>query len=231
MLKLQSISVRIMIAISLVAAASCAGLAGFGLWQQNNAIDLALHRELQSDYANMIGAMDSDTRALQAVANTLADMPDLKLLIRAQDRAGIVALLDKTLNDIKRLGIELITIQIPPGITLARGPQPESLRRRRNRRRKMIVQAFATKKADRRHRSRSRRSQYLRRNSRPRRRHRARHGGRRRALRGNLRQRDEVPVRRRCRHSPDQRRQDPDSCIDHQERNRICGDPQARAGR
>ncbi len=78
----------IMIAISLVAAASCAGLAGFGLWQQNNAIDLALHRELQSDYANMIGAMDSDTRALQAVANTLADMPDLKLLIRAQDRPG-----------------------------------------------------------------------------------------------------------------------------------------------
>jgi methyl-accepting chemotaxis protein len=146
MRKLQSISIRIMVAISLVAAASCAGLAAFGLWQQNNAIDLALHRELKSDYANMIGAIDSDTRAVQAVANTLADMPELKPLIRAQDRAGIVALLGKTLNDIKPLGIELITIQIPPGIALSRVHNPKAFGDDVTARRKMIVQSFATKK-------------------------------------------------------------------------------------
>ncbi|MGL5164646.1 MAG: methyl-accepting chemotaxis protein [Afipia sp.] len=146
MRKLQSISIRIMIAISLVAAASCAGLAVFGLWQQNNAVDLALHRELQSDYANMVGAIDSDTRAVQAVANTVADMPELKPLIRAQDRAGIVALLGKTLNDIKPLGIELITIQIPPGIALSRVHNPKAFGDDVTARRKMIVQSFATKK-------------------------------------------------------------------------------------
>lgn len=135
-----------MIAISLVAAASCAGLAVFGLWQQNNAVDLALHRELQSDYANMVGAIDSDTRAVQAVANTVADMPELKPLIRAQDRAGIVALLGKTLNDIKPLGIELITIQIPPGIALSRVHNPKAFGDDVTARRKMIVQSFATKK-------------------------------------------------------------------------------------
>jgi methyl-accepting chemotaxis protein len=135
-----------MIAISLVAAASCAGLAAFGLWRQNIAVDLALHRELQSDYANMVGAMDSDTRAVQAVANTVANMPELKPLIRAQDRAGIIALLDKTLKDIKPLGIELITIQIPPGIALSRVHNPKAFGDDVTARRKMIVQSFATKK-------------------------------------------------------------------------------------
>ncbi len=146
MRKLWSVSARIMIAISLVAAASCAGLAAFGLWRQNTAVDLALHRELQSDYANMIGAMDSDTRAVQAVANTVANMPELKPMIRAQDRAGINALLDKTLKDIKPLGIELITIQIPPGIALTRVHNPKAFGDDVTARRKMIVQSFATKK-------------------------------------------------------------------------------------
>ena len=146
MRKLWSVSARIMIAISLVAAASCAGLAAFGLWRQNIAVDLALHRELQSDYANMVGAMDSDTRAVQAVANTVANMPELKPLIRAQDRAGIIALLDKTLKDIKPLGIELITIQIPPGIALSRVHNPKAFGDDVTARRKMIVQSFATKK-------------------------------------------------------------------------------------
>ena len=146
MRKLWSVSARIMIAISLVAAASCAGLAAFGLWRQNTAVDLALHRELQSDYANMIGAMDSDTRAVQAVANTVANMPELKPMIRAQDRSGINALLDKTLKDIKPLGIELITIQIPPGIALTRVHNPKAFGDDVTARRKMIVQSFATKK-------------------------------------------------------------------------------------
>lgn len=146
MRKLWSVSARIMIAISLVAAASCAGLAAFGLWRQNTAVELALHRELQSDYANMIGAMDSDTRAVQAVANAIANMPELKPLIRAQDRAGIIALLDKTLADIKPLGIELITIQIPPGVALARVHNPKAFGDNVTARRKMIVQSFAMKK-------------------------------------------------------------------------------------
>jgi len=146
MRKLWSVSARIMIAISLVAAASCAGLAAFGLWRQNTAVDLALHRELQSDYANMIGAMESDTRAVQAVANTVANIPELKPMIRAQDRAGINALLDKTLKDIKPLGIELITIQIPPGVALTRVHNPKAFGDDVTARRKMIVQSVATKK-------------------------------------------------------------------------------------
>ncbi len=78
MRRLQSVSARIMIAISLVAAITCAGLSAFGLWRQHIAIDLALHRELKADYVNMLSAIESDTRAVQVVANALATMPEVK---------------------------------------------------------------------------------------------------------------------------------------------------------
>ena len=162
MRKLWSVSARIMIAISLVAAASCAGLAAFGLWRQNTAVELALHRELQSDYANMIGAMDSDTRAVQAVANAVANMPELKPLIRAQDRAGIIALLDKT-SRTSPLGIELITIQIPPRCRPGPCPQPEGFRRQRDCTAQDDRPVVRNEEADRRRRSWPRRSQHLRR--------------------------------------------------------------------
>ncbi len=146
MRKLWSVSARIMIAISLVAAASCAGLAAFGLWQQQTAVDLALQRELKSDYDNMMSAMDSDTRTVQVVANALATMPELKTVVKARDRDATLKLLASTLNSIKPLGVELITIQIPPGVTLARLHNPTAFGDDVTARRKMVVQAFATKK-------------------------------------------------------------------------------------
>ncbi len=146
MRKLWSVSARIMIAISLVAAASCAGLAAFGLWRQQTAIDLALQRELKSDYANMMSAMESDTRTVQVVANALATMPELKTVVKAGDRDATLKLLDSTLASIKPLGVELITIQVPPGVTLARVHNPKVFGDNVTARRKMIVQAFETKK-------------------------------------------------------------------------------------
>lgn len=146
MRRLWSVSARIMIAISLVAGASCAGLAAFGLWRQQTAIDLALQRELQSDYVNVLSAMESDTRTVQVVANALATMPELKAVVRAKDREGTLKLLASTLAAIKPLGAELITIQVPPGIALARAHNPTAFGDDVTARRKMIVQAFSTKK-------------------------------------------------------------------------------------
>lgn len=143
---LWSVSARIMIAISLVAAVSCVGLAVFGIWRQQVAIDLALQRELKSDYVNFKSAMESDTRAVQVVANALATMPELKKLVKAGDREAIIALLNNALRDIKPLGIELITIQVPPGIALARVHNPKAFGDDVTARRKMIVESFATKK-------------------------------------------------------------------------------------
>ncbi len=146
MRRLWSVSARIMIAISLVAAVSCAGLAMFGLWRQQVATDFALQRELRSDYANFLSAMEADTRTVRVVATALATMPELKSLVKAQDREAIIALLGDALRDIKPLGVELITIQIPPGITVARVHNPKVFGDDITARRKMIVEVLASRK-------------------------------------------------------------------------------------
>jgi methyl-accepting chemotaxis protein len=135
-----------MIAISLVAAVTCAGLSAFGLWRQHTAIDLALHRELKADYVNMLSAIESDTRAVQVVANALATMPEVKNVVRAKDREATLKLLAQALEDNKPLGLELITIQIPPGITLSRSHNPKVFGDDVTVRRKMVTQVLSTKK-------------------------------------------------------------------------------------
>ncbi|MBX9710695.1 MAG: HAMP domain-containing protein [Xanthobacteraceae bacterium] len=146
MLRFRSISIRIMVSIALVAAGSCALLAGFGMWRQQTTVDTALERELRSDYANFIAAMDSETRATLAVANTLAVMPQLKDLVRAADRPGILDLLQGVLAKIAPMGLELITIQTPPASVLARAHNPKVFGDDISVRRKLVVQAMTTKK-------------------------------------------------------------------------------------
>jgi methyl-accepting chemotaxis protein len=146
MFDIRSISVRIMVAISLVGAASCATLAGFGIWRQQTTVDLALQRELRADYANLLAALEGETRTALAVSNALATIPELKPLVRAGDRAGIIKLFDDALRDIKPLGLELITIQVPPALALARVHKPSAFGDDVSARRKMVVQAIQTRK-------------------------------------------------------------------------------------
>jgi methyl-accepting chemotaxis protein len=144
--RFSSVSVRIMLAISLVAAVTCAGLAAFGLWRQELAVDLALQRELKADYTNMISAMEADSRTVQVVANALATMPKVKDVVRARDREGMITLLQNALDDMKPLGVELITVQIPPGVTLGRVHNPKAFGDDVTARRKMVAQSLSTKK-------------------------------------------------------------------------------------
>jgi len=146
-LNIKSISVRIMVAISLVGAVSCAALAGFGIWRQQVAVDLALERELRADYANMLAALDGETRKALVVSNVLATMPQLRDMLRAGDRTGVITLLKDARRDIEPLGLELMTIQIPPGVAFARVHKPEAFGDDVSARRKTVVQAFQTKKA------------------------------------------------------------------------------------
>ncbi|MDB5549421.1 MAG: methyl-accepting chemotaxis sensory transducer [Tardiphaga sp.] len=144
--KFKSISIRIMVAISLVAAASCAALAIFGLWRQHVTIEVALDRELRSDYVNIVGALESEMRSLQAVGNALAALPQLKTLMRQSDRSGIIAMFKDPLKDIAPLGIELLSIHTPPGTAFARVHAPDKFGDDVTARRKMVVEMFATQK-------------------------------------------------------------------------------------
>ncbi len=146
MLKFKSISIRIMVAISLVAAASCAALAAFGLWRQQTTINLALDRELHDDYANMTAAMDSDARSVLAVAETLAHMPEVRAVVKSGNRDATLGLLNDALAHLKPLGIELITIQVPPATTFARVHNQKVFGDDVSKRRKMIVKSMETHK-------------------------------------------------------------------------------------
>ena len=51
MLKLRSISARLILAISLTVAAACAILGSFSIWQQRTLTQLALEQQLKLQYA------------------------------------------------------------------------------------------------------------------------------------------------------------------------------------
>jgi methyl-accepting chemotaxis protein len=143
MAALGSISGRMIVAITLVAAGSCAALAAFGVWQQEATVEVALERELRADYANLIAALDAETRTTLVVSNVLASMQTVKDAIRARDRLTTIALMKESLQKITPKGVELISIQIPPATTLARVHAPDVFGDDVSARRKMVVRALA----------------------------------------------------------------------------------------
>jgi methyl-accepting chemotaxis protein len=147
MAALGSISARMIVAITLVAAGSCAALAAFGVWQQQATVQVALERELRADYANLIAALDAQTRTTLVVADVLASMQSVKDAIRARDRVATIALMKEALQKITPRGVEQISIQIPPATTLARVHAPDAFGDDVSARRKMVVQAMAERKA------------------------------------------------------------------------------------
>jgi methyl-accepting chemotaxis protein len=134
------------VAITLVAAGSCAALAAFGVWQQEATVQVALERELHADYANLIAALEAETRTTLVVSNVLASMQSVKDAIRAKDRLATIALMKEALQKITPRGVELISIQIPPATTLARVHAPDVFGDDVSARRKMVVQALAERK-------------------------------------------------------------------------------------
>jgi methyl-accepting chemotaxis protein len=147
MAALGSISARMIVAITLVAAGSCAALAAFSVWQQEATVETALNRELRTDYANLIAALDAETRTTLAVSNVLASMQSVKDVVRAKDRVATIAVLKEALQKITPRGIELITVQLPPALTLARVHAPDVFGDDVSARRKMVVQALVDRKA------------------------------------------------------------------------------------
>src|SRR3954469_24124555 len=114
MAALASISARMIVAITLVAAGSCAVLAAFGVLQQQATVQTALDRESRDDYANIAAALDAETRTTMVVSNVLASMQSVKDAVRSRDRAATLAVMKEALQTIAPRGLELITVQIPP---------------------------------------------------------------------------------------------------------------------
>jgi methyl-accepting chemotaxis protein len=144
---LTSISARMIVAITLVAAGSCGVLAAFSMWQQQEIVDTALERELQDDYVNMTAALNAETRTTLSAAEILAAMPQMKDAVRNRDRAATLALLSLPHANLKARGLELITIAIPPGTGFARVHNPKVFDDDMTVRRKTISQAMTARKS------------------------------------------------------------------------------------
>jgi methyl-accepting chemotaxis protein len=147
MAALGSISARMIVAITLVAAGSCAALAAFGVWQQEATVEVALERELRADYANLTAALDAETRTTLVVSNVLASMQSIKDAIRAKDRLTTIALMKEALQMIAPKGVEIFSIEVPPATTLARVHTPDAFGDDVSARRKMVVRGMAERKA------------------------------------------------------------------------------------
>jgi methyl-accepting chemotaxis protein len=143
---LGSISARMIVAITLVAAGSSAALAVFSIWQQQATVQTALDRESHDDYANIVAALDAETRTTMVVSNALASMQSVKDAVRSRDRAATIAVMKDALAMMTPRGIELITVQIPPAIALARVHKPTAFGDDVSARRKMVLQSFETRK-------------------------------------------------------------------------------------
>jgi methyl-accepting chemotaxis protein len=146
MMVLRSISARMIVAITLVAAGSCIVLAAFSMWQQQAIIDTALDREARDDYANLTAALNTETRTLLAVAESIASSQPIKDAIKANDRNALLANLKEVHQRIKPRGLELITVQVPPAITFGRIHNPGTFGDNVAERRKMVVQGMTSKK-------------------------------------------------------------------------------------
>jgi methyl-accepting chemotaxis protein len=145
---LRSISARIIVAITLVAIGSCAMLAGFSFWRQQATIDLALERELRSDYANLSGAIDAETRTTLAVSETIASMQSVRDAVRAGDRDATLKLLKEAHGKLVPRGLDLVTIQVLPATTFLRIHKPDTFGDDVAGRRKMVVNVLSKGKPE-----------------------------------------------------------------------------------
>jgi methyl-accepting chemotaxis protein len=91
--KIRSIAVRLILAISLTVAVTCAVLGGFSIVQQRALTQFALDQQLKLQYDSVIAAIDYEGRSALAVSTTLAALPLVGEAVAKGDRDALAALL------------------------------------------------------------------------------------------------------------------------------------------
>ena len=141
MLKIRSISARVVLAITLSVAAACATLAIFSIIQQQSLTRLALEQELQVQYQSVIAAIDYEGRVAMAATGVIAGLPPLAEAIAKGDRDGVVALLAGSHAALKAQGFPLMTMFSPPATGFVRLHDPKAFGDDASARRKTVVTA------------------------------------------------------------------------------------------
>jgi len=120
MIKLQSISARLILAICLTVVAACGTLGTFSLMTQRSLTQLALERELKLQYDSVIAAVEYEGRAALAVTAVIAAMPPVQDAVGRGDRDFLIGLLGDSQKALKTLGMPLLNFETPPATMLLR---------------------------------------------------------------------------------------------------------------
>jgi methyl-accepting chemotaxis protein len=146
MFKLRSIAARLILAISLTVAASCAILGTFSVMQQRALTQLALDQQLKLQYDSVIAAVDYEGRTAQAISAAVAALPPVADAILKDDRNALVALLGGSMKAMSSQGISLMTFTRPPATIFLRIHDPKAFGEDVSARRHTIVEANKTGK-------------------------------------------------------------------------------------
>jgi len=142
--KIRSIAVRLILAISLTVAVTCAVLGGFSIVQQRALMQLALDQQLKLQYDSVIAAIDYEGRSALAVSTTLAALPLVGEAVANGDRDALAALLGDATKALKAQGIPLVTFEAPPAVVIYRGHEPKLFGDDISSRRNTVVESIKT---------------------------------------------------------------------------------------
>ena len=144
MLKLRSISARLILAISLTVAVACSILGTFSIFQQRSLMRLALEQQLKLQYDSVIASVDYEGHTALAVSAVIAALPPVADAIAKGDRESLQALLGDAMAALKAQGVPLLTFQTPPALVFYRLHTPKVFGDDASARRKTVVEAMRT---------------------------------------------------------------------------------------
>jgi methyl-accepting chemotaxis protein len=103
--KFRTISARLVLAISLIIAATCGVLGTFSIVQQRTLMRLALDQQLRLLFDSVAASIDDEGRTAGAVGGVIAALPPVAEGISKGDRDSLVAFLGGAATTLRSQGI------------------------------------------------------------------------------------------------------------------------------
>jgi methyl-accepting chemotaxis protein len=140
MSKLLSLRTRLIGVIALLAIVVCGALAAFFLPQQTKLVDLALDREMKSEYESVMAAIDYERRAMLSLSTLMTNLPEVQDAFAASDSDSLMKTLLNSRNVLNsQFGYGLITFTNRSSVTFLRIHNPNTKGDDVSSRRKMVA--------------------------------------------------------------------------------------------
>ena len=140
MSRLHSLRTRLVAVIALVAIAVCGALTAFFLPQQSKLVDLALDREMKSEYASVMAAIDYERKTAVALSSLMANLPEVQESFAAGDSDRLMKTLVNSRNALNsQFGYSLVTFSHRNSVVFLRIHNPKSKGDDISPRRKMVA--------------------------------------------------------------------------------------------